>query len=220
MAINSLKFFNFNPDIGKTSINYFKTIPMKKFTVLFFVIISVLINLNGQVSKIGGGLALTSGFPFHEQTANANKSGIIGLSLKHIHEIKGPLLISPSFTFFYPHITKFEFDKTSVSSMMFDINLQYVFNRLDRFEIYGLAGPDYLVTWKKDTFEGSITQKEKDNALGINLGIGTSAKMTKVLYFYGEIKYVFNNKYNQFMVNAGVLLDIDWMKKHENADLN
>jgi hypothetical protein len=169
---------------------------MKKLMITFFIVVSVMINLKGQVTKIGGGLGLSSGFPFHEQTA------------------------SPSFYFFFPHITKTASDRTSVTSMMFDINFQYVLNRLDRFEIYGLAGPDFLVAWKIDKFEGSVTNKEKDRLFGINLGIGTHAKVTDLLYVYGEAKYLYNNKYNQFMLSAGVLLNIDWMKKHQNADLN
>jgi len=44
-------------------------------------------------------------------------------------------------------------------------------------------------------------------------------KMTETMDIYGEAKYVFNNKYNQLMVNVGVLLNIDWMIKHENSEL-
>ncbi|HZY24509.1 MAG TPA: outer membrane beta-barrel protein [Bacteroidales bacterium] len=193
---------------------------MKKLLIIFFIVVFVMFNLKGQVTKIGGGLGLSSGFPFHGQTASANKSGVIALSLKHIHQIKGPLLMSPSFYFFFPHVTETAYNRTSVTSMMFDINFQYVFNRLDRFELYGLAGPDFLVTWKIDKYEGSVTNKEKDRLFGINLGIGTHAKVTNLLYVYGEAKYLYNNKYNQFMLSAGVLLNLDWMKKHENADLN
>ena len=193
---------------------------MKKLLIIFFIVVFVMFNLKGQVTKIGGGLGLSSGFQFHGQTASANKSGVIALSLKHIHQIKGPLLMSPSFYFFFPHVTETAYNRTSVTSMMFDINFQYVFNRLDRFELYGLAGPDFLVTWKIDKYEGSVTNKEKDRLFGINLGIGTHAKVTNLLYVYGEAKYLYNNKYNQFMLSAGVLLNLDWMKKHENADLN
>jgi len=193
---------------------------MKKLIATALFIIAVLPVANAQFIKTGGGLALTSGFQFNGQTATANRSGVIALSLKHIHEISGPLQISPAFTFFYPHITNAQLDKTTVSSMMFDIDVHWVFNYLDRFQFYGLAGPDFLVARKKDVYEGSGTFKEKSYAFGLNLGVGTYVKMTKLLYLYGEVKYVFNNKYNQFMLNTGVLLDIDWMKKHENTELN
>jgi hypothetical protein len=42
--------------------------------------------------------------------------------------------------------------------------------------------------------------------------------ITKQLDIYGELKYVVG-KYHQFILNAGVLLDIDWLKKHEDTDL-
>ena len=193
---------------------------MKKLIVIFLLVMSVFGVANGQFTKIGGGLAFSSGFYFHEQTTvDANRSGKIALSLKGIYEISVPLHISPSFTFFYPHITKNQVDKSVVSSMMFDINGHYVFNSLDKFEFYGLAGLDILLAKKKDVYETSGTFKESDNALGLNIGVGTYMKITETFDIYGEAKYVFNNKYNQFMLNVGVLLNIDWMKKNENSGL-
>jgi hypothetical protein len=192
---------------------------MKKIVITLFLIISVISISNGQFTKIGGGLALTSGFPFHEQTWDANKSGKIGLFVKGIYEISVPVHISPSLTLFYPHITKDIGEKTVVSSMMFDVNGHYVFNSLDQFEFYGLAGIDILLAKKKNIYESSGTFKESDNALGLNLGIGTYMKITEQFDFCAEAKYVFNNKYNQFMLNAGILVNIDWLKKHEDSGL-
>jgi opacity protein-like surface antigen len=193
---------------------------MKKLVIISLVIVSFLANTNAQFTKIGGGIALTSGFYFHEQTTqDANRSGKIALSLKGIYEISVPIHISPSFTYFYPHITKNQADKTVVSSMMFDINGHYVFNSLKQFEFYGLAGLDILFAKKKDVYETSGTFKESDNRLGLNLGAGTYMKVTETFDIYGEAKYLINGKYNQFMFNAGILLNIDWMKKHENADM-
>jgi hypothetical protein len=168
--------------------------------------------------KVGGGLALSSGFPFHNMPWDANKSGNIALSLKGIYELNLPVHISPSFTIFYPHITKNQTDKTVVSTMMFDVNGHYVFNSLDKFEFYGLAGLDILLAKKKETFDASPASTESDNALGINLGVGTYMKITQQFDLYGEAKYIFNNKYNQFMINAGILVNLDWLKKHENSD--
>jgi hypothetical protein len=193
---------------------------MKKFFATFILLVSVLIMAKGQPEKLGGGLALSSTFPFDGLSSTENRSGAIAISLKHIHEISGPLQFSPDFSFFYPHITNDQFTKTSVFSMMFDINIHYVFNWLDRFQLYGLAGPDLLVTWKKKSFEGSATELEKKDIFGLNLGIGTYVKMSNQFYLYGEAKYVLNKHYSQFMLNTGILLDIDWMKKHENTELN
>jgi hypothetical protein len=191
---------------------------MKKHVITSLLMICVLTMANAQFTKIGGGLALSSGFPFHQQTWDANKSGIIAVSFKGIYEISVPFHISPSFTIFYPHITKDQLLKTTVSSLMFDINGHYVFNSLDKFEFYGLAGIDILYAKKKEAYEGSSTFKESDNALGLNLGAGTYMKITEQLDIYGEAKYIFS-KYDQFMLNVGLLLNIDWMKKHENSGM-
>jgi len=192
---------------------------MRKLVLTLVLILSVFTAANSQFTKVGGGLALSSGFPFHNQSWDANRSGIMAISFRGIYEVNVPLHIAPSFTIFYPHITKEQLITTKVSSMMFDINAHYVFNSLDKYEFYGIGGLDILIAAKKEKYEGSPEFKEGDNALGVNLGIGTYMKMTETMDIYGEGKYVFNNKYNQFMLNVGVLLNIDWMKKNENSEL-
>jgi hypothetical protein len=192
---------------------------MKKLTVIILLTLSFSVAASAQFTKVGGGLVLTSGFPFHQMDYPENRSAIMGISFKGIYEISVPLHISPSFAFFYPHVTNNQIDKTVVSSMMADINAHYVFNSLDKYEFYGIAGLDILLAKKKNVYETSGTFKETDNALGLNLGIGTYLKMTETLDIYGEGKYVFNNKYNQLMLNVGLLLNIDWMKKHENTEM-
>ena len=191
---------------------------MKKLVVTLLLMISVLSMANAQFTKIGGGLALSSGFPFHNMPWDYNKSGKIAVSFKGIYEISVPLHISPSLTIFYPHIFKDQMSKITVSSMMFDINGHYVFNSLDKFEFYGLAGLDILLAKKKETYEGSPANTESDNALGLNLGVGTYMKITEQFDIFGEAKYIFS-KYDQFMLNGGILLNIDWMKKHENSGM-
>ena len=135
----------------------------------------------------------------------------MAVSFKGIYEISVPIHISPSFTVTYPHITKDQGDKTSVSSLMFDLNGHWVFNSLDRFEFYGLSGIDILFAKNKATYEFSPTNIERDNALGLNIGAGTYMKITETFDIYGEVKYVVS-KYDQFMLNVGILLKIDWMK--------
>ena len=192
---------------------------MKKLIATFLLMISVLIVVNAQFIKIGGGLALSSGFPFHNNPDDYIRNGIMAVSFKGIYEISVPFYISPSFTIFYPHITKVQSVKTTISSLMFDINGHYVFNSPDKFEFYGLAGLDILLAKKKEANEDSPAFTESDNALGLNFGGGTYMKITKQFDIYGEAKYVFNNKFNQFMLNVGILLNIDWMKKQENSGL-
>jgi hypothetical protein len=187
---------------------------MKKIIILVTLIIGTYAISNAQFTKIGGGLALSSGFPFHQMPWVYNKSGVVAVSLKGIYEISVPLHISPSFTIFYPHITRDPGEKITVSSFVFDINGHYVFNSLDQFEFYGLAGLDFLYAIKKEAYVNLTPIKESDNALGLNLGIGTYMKITEQFDIYGEAKYIFS-KYDQFILTAGLLLNIDWLKKNE-----
>jgi hypothetical protein len=192
---------------------------MKKLIVTGLLIIIVLSIANGQETKLGGGFALSSGFPFNLQTYTANRSGLTGLTLKYVHKITVPLDISASLTVFYPHITNDQLDKITISSMMFDINGHYRFMSSDRIEFYGLAGPDLLLALKKDAYAGSTTFRETDNALGLNLGAGTHFKITGKFYFYCEAKYILS-KYHQFMLNAGVLIGLDRSKQQGKTEHN
>ena len=170
-----------------------------------------------QFTKIGGGTGFTTGYYFHGMKEDdSNKSGHIFASLKGIYEISVPVHISPSITFFIPHVYKYENNKTTVNTMMFDINGHYVFNSLDRFEFYGLAGLDIMLAWKRLKYDSEIINKESDNALGLNLGAGSYMKMSEQFDLYFEAKYILG-KYDQFMLNVGALINIDWLKKHEDT---
>jgi opacity protein-like surface antigen len=192
---------------------------MKKIILTFLMMFTVLVIVNGQFTKIGGGIVLSSGFRFHDQLMTGNGSGTIGVSFKGIYRISEAFQISPSFCFFLPHVTNDQSSKQTVSSEMFDINGHYILNPSGSIEFYGLAGIDILFTSDKYTSSGSPSNKETDNALGLNLGIGTCLKISEKLSIYGEAKYIFNKKYNQFIINAGALLNINPPKKHENSKI-
>jgi len=169
-----------------------------------------------QFTKTGGGAGFTSGYPFHEMERDYNKSGHFFAYLKSIYEIKIPIHISPSITFFVPHVYKELQEKVTVNTLMVDINGHYVFNSLDKYEFYALAGLNILHAWKRTKYQGTDPYKERDNALGLNLGAGTYIKLTEQFDLNVEAKYVLS-KYSQFMLNAGVLINIDWLKKHEDT---
>jgi len=193
---------------------------MKKTLFILLIIFLSVSALNAQFTKIGGGAGYTTGYLFHEMDYDYNKSGHIFASLRGIYEISLPIHIAPSFTFFLPHVTEEFESKTTVNTMMFDINGHYVFNSLDRFEFYGLAGLDILLAWKTDKYLGSAPQtfKEKDNAIGLNLGLGSYMKLTDQFDIFLEAKYIVS-KYDQFMLTAGAMINIDWLIKHENTGL-
>jgi opacity protein-like surface antigen len=193
---------------------------MKKILLLMLVALMALPVLNAQFTKVGGGLDFSSGYYFHEMKYDYNKSGNLGLTLKSIYKITVPIQVSPSFTFFH-HVLKGAGEKTTVTTMMIDINGHYVFNSLDKFEFYGLAGLDVLLAWKNVTYPGSPSpaQKESDNAFGLNLGAGSNMKLTNQFDLYLEAKYIVG-KYHPFMLNAGILINVDWLKKHEDTGIN
>lgn len=196
---------------------------MKKLLTAGIFALSVFYTSQGQFTRVGSGPGFTTGFPFHQQTWEANQSSKFDMFLKSIYEISMPLHISPSFTWIFPNVTKeighYEEMKNSVSAVMFDINGHYVFNSLDRFRFYGLAGIDILLARKKNviTIDNSeIKNIEKDNALGLNLGAGTYILLAGPVDLFVEAKYVVS-KYDQFMLSAGALLNLEWLIRKEEA---
>lgn len=192
---------------------------MKKTYVLFLISLITCSVTFGQFTKAGGGFGYSSGFQFHDMPWDANTSGHFDIALKGIYQLKPSIQIAPSIMYLLPHITKEstlgEEITTTVSTMMFDINGQYIFNALDRFEFYGLAGLDILLSNKKEVYSSpETTNREEDNALGLNIGVGSYMKVTEKVSLYGELKYIVS-KYDQFMVNLGVLINLDWLKKNE-----
>jgi hypothetical protein len=128
---------------------------MKKLILTFLLIFAVMVIVNGQFTEIGGGIGLSSGFRFHDQLMTGNKSGSIAVSFKGIYKITEPFQISPSFCFFFPHVTNSQSSKQTVSSEMFDINGHYILNPSGSIEFYGLAGIDILFTSDKYSSGGS-----------------------------------------------------------------
>ena len=195
---------------------------MKKLALISLILLLFFNFTNAQLTKIGGGFGYTTGYKFHDMDWDYNKSGNFNFFAKSIIELNLPVHFAPSITYFIPHVwkesTQFDQSKITVSTLMVDLNGHYVFNSLDRFEFYGLAGLDILLAWKKDVFtpqSGSeqIT-KEKDNAIGLNLGLGTYMKITESLDLNIEAKYLLS-KYGQFMLNAGVLINLQYLNKQE-----
>lgn len=197
---------------------------MKKLAIASILITFLLSMANAQFTKLGGGLTYGTGFHFNNESggfeADLHKSPYGGIFLKGIYELNLPFHISPSFTFFLPRTNKVNIgsfpQSTRVSSMMLDLNGHYVFNSLDRFEFYGLAGLNF--TFAKIKWLGTNSTSGTDNALGLNIGAGTYMKLTEQIDFCGEAKYILS-KYNQFMVNVGVLINLDWLKKNENPGM-
>lgn len=201
---------------------------MKKFFLSLLIPVLFLFNANAQFTKIGGGITVASGIAWNNMDSLKNyRVGNPAITIKGIYEISLPLHIEPSFTWFLPNVSKTSFStnasqKTVVSCIMFDVNGHYVFNSLDRFEFYGVGGINITMLgmkWISEVTGASFKSKESDNAFGLNLGAGTYIKLTEQFDLYGEAKYVLNRYKDQLMLNFGVLINLDWLIKHENAPL-
>jgi opacity protein-like surface antigen len=195
---------------------------MKKVFFLFLLIFASFIVAEAQLTKAGGGLAYGTGVWFRDESIDlSHKTGNPAINFKAIYEISLPFHISPSVSIFMPRVTKEDFIeysyKQSLSAFLFDINAHYVFNSLDRFEFYGLSGVNVTLLRMrfKDSFpDGNQASTSSESAIGLNLGAGTYMKMTEQLDVFAELKYILSKR-DQFMLTAGVLLNLDWLKKNE-----
>jgi hypothetical protein len=193
---------------------------MKKLFIISLIIVSFIANTNAQFTKFGGGLTYGSGYHYNNENtgslADLHRSPYLGIFLSGIYEITLPVHVAPSFTYFIPRTNKaiagVNGEDTKVSEILFDINGHYVFNSLNKFEFYGLAGLNIIFT--KIKWMGTGSSSDSDNAMGLNLGIGSYMKITEQFDLYGEAKYIIS-KYDQLVVNVGVLINIDWLKKNE-----
>jgi opacity protein-like surface antigen len=194
---------------------------MKKAMVILPLIILIISSANGQFTKIGGGLTYGTGYHFNNErglVADLNRSPRAGIIVKGIYELKLPVYLSPSFTYFIPRTNLTgtpagNGEETRSSSIMFDLNGHYVFNSDDRFEFYALGGLN--ITFAKIKRIG-ISYSGTDNVPGLNIGAGTSIKLTETMVIFGEIKFIVS-KYDQVLVNAGTLVNIHWSEKTLNS---
>ncbi|MGD0583049.1 MAG: outer membrane beta-barrel protein [Bacteroidales bacterium] len=196
---------------------------MKRILITILLVLESMAVINAQFTKIGGGVAYTTGFHFNNekpiQEADLFKSPVLGLFITGIYEIKLPIRIAPSFTYFIPRTNTVTIppntEKTRVPSMMFDLNGHFVFSSPDRFEFYGLAGIDILFTSLKSA---GTSPREHDNALGLNLGVGSYMKIAQQFDLFLEAKYLVS-RYGQFMANAGILVSIQYITKHKKEPI-
>jgi opacity protein-like surface antigen len=186
---------------------------MKKTVLIFLLITAIILPAGAQFTKIGAGAVIGTGYHFNnDKNSDLYRGPLVGIFATGIYEFKLPLHLVPSISYFIPR-TNGDFSmKTKVSSLMIDLNAHYVFNSLDRFEFYALAGIDFQYTRLK---WDETNSKEPDNVLGLNLGAGACLKLTETIDIFAEGKYTLS-KYDQGIFNAGILLNLDWMIKHEN----
>lgn len=193
---------------------------MKKFFLSLAACFLIIGISDAQFTKIGGGLVFGTGTYFENISEDYYQTGKPGLNITGIYEISVPIHIAPSVSLFLPQVTKWGTgaDKYIISTFMCDLNGHYIFNSLSRFEFYGLAGMNFtLIKWTdvRDYGNDGIRKTSlSETPLGLNLGAGTYMKFSNQFEFFGELKYIVSSR-DQFVISAGVLLNLDWLKKHE-----
>jgi opacity protein-like surface antigen len=198
---------------------------MKKFFITVILTILIIFPARSQSVRIGGGLAMETGYHYNNETAGTssvlNRGPLAGITFACINKTDRPFSVSLTFTYFIPRTntcieTSDITSKTRVSSTMFNIDGHYVIYSLDRFEFYGLAGFNIHFTKIKRL---SIDYKEHDNAFGLNIGCGSDLKLSEKISVYTEVKYTLFSKYSQLIFNAGLLVNFSWSKKQENKEM-
>lgn len=203
---------------------------MKKTILCLSVLLLSGLVSKAQLTKIGGSLAYNTGYYYnlesHPEKPKDHKTGNPVISFTGIYEISLPVHFKPSLNIYMPRITKEDYfegsSKRVISAFSLDLDGHYVFNSLDRFEFYGLAGVNIL--WVKmktiEEFPGSdpITFSGNNTSLGLNLGVGSYFRLKDEFDLFFEVKAIIASQV-RFAGTAGILLNVDWMKKHENDEL-
>ncbi|HKL67877.1 MAG TPA: outer membrane beta-barrel protein [Bacteroidales bacterium] len=203
---------------------------MKKTILCLSALLLTGLAVNAQLTKVGGSLSYNTGYYYnlesHPEKPKDHKTGNPVISLTGIYEISLPVHFKPSLNIYMPRITKEDYfegsSKRVISAFSLDLDGHYVFNSLDRFEFYGLAGANILwVKMKtKEEFPGSdsMTFSGNNTSLGLNLGVGSYFRLKDEFDLFFELKAIIASQV-RFAGTAGILLNVDWMKKHENDEL-
>lgn len=195
---------------------------MNKFYLLIAALL-LSVSLTGQITKIGGGLFYNAGYYYNNEAFDDHKLGNPAIFLTGIYEFNLPFHIAPRISVHMPNSqTLSDVDgltvNTAVNAFSVDLDAHYVFNYLDRFEFYGLAGLNMLFARRKteyNTPNSDETFKDSNSSAGLNLGVGSYMKVAEQLDLYGEVKCIVANQV-QFAATLGLLLNVQWLARNED----
>jgi len=189
---------------------------MKKLVIILISLITVSGSAICQLTLLGGGLNLGTGFRYGNETYDRDlyKSPLAGFYLKGVIKTRSALRISPSFSFFIPRTNRIpdvgtSFKSTSVNEFAFNADGNYPVFSPGWIELYGLAGINITyatIKWNDGTFSPS-----SDNGLGFNMGAGLNFRFTDRIILNGEAKFI-AGKYHQIMYTAGALINVEKKK--------
>ena len=199
---------------------------MKKILITF--ILAVLLAPAGysQFTKIGAATGYNYNWHYNNtQDSDHQLTTYPFISFNAIYEINLPFHLVPRLNIYIPHAsdqtppsTGFSY-KQIVSGLSLDIDAHYVFNSLDKMELYGLAGLNLL--YAKNRFvektDGSITFESNDRSfpMGLNLGVGGYWKVKDEFDLFFELKAIVASQI-QIVGSFGILMNMDYLWKKED----
>lgn len=179
-----------------------------------------------QFTKIGASLGYNYRYYFNNEAFPDHKLKNPILSFNAIYEINLPFHIVPRLNIYFPNVSKFEefdyYDNFTTSGYSLDLDGHYVFNSLDKYEIYGLAGINILYARRKWVYGGLDIPETKEittnTELGLNLGAGAYWKVKDEFDLFMEAKLIVANQL-QLVGNVGILLNMEylWSKEKESG---
>jgi hypothetical protein len=169
-----------------------------------------------EFTKAGAGLILKTPNTYEDE-----RGGFFGIHVRGIYELSLPIHISPGFTYVIPNsyknVTPTSTYKWHNSLFMFDADAHYVFNKLDRMELYGLAGLDLSIFryhWVSEFNNFKESGGHTGVYPGLNIGAGAYIRFNDQIDFFVEGKVILSTKV-QFIAAGGILVNLQWFAQHD-----
>lgn len=198
---------------------------MKKLLLALALTVLIVPATKAQFTKIGAAAGYNYNWHFNnEQISSHLLTKYPSISVNAIYEINLPFHLVPRFTFYIPNTEKLLIDnyteKQTISGMALDIDGHYVFNSLDKMELYGLAGVNILFARNKykniDEQTGDVLYEDGSNntALGLNIGIGGYLKVKDEFDLFFELKGIISSQI-QVVGTFGILMNMEYLWNKE-----
>lgn len=195
---------------------------MKKLILTFLFIAIVLPASMAQFTKIGAAIGYNHAYYFNDEPFSDHKLKNPILSFNAVYEVNLPFHIVPRLNIYFPYIDKQTFDtfiyKTTMNGISLDVDGHYVFNSLDKFEFYGLAGINILYARRsyveKENGTTLFSDASSNTALGLNLGAGAYWMVKDEFDLFFEAKVIVASQI-QIVGTAGILLNMEYLWNKE-----
>lgn len=170
---------------------------MRKLTLVFalFLLVGV-----GQVSaqdtnRVGG------------QLIYGTDINTVGLGAIAEFPIAEKMVISPSFSFYFPKDSEF----ARISAFELNGNLNYALVDENNILFYGLGGLNYTNYKAKvdlSVIGGGVSDvTTSEGRIGLNLGVGANFEIGKNFLPFGEIKYIISD-FDRLVIAAGLKFNL------------